>query len=68
MKNYRIRKFVDGDFVRYYPQKKILGIFWWDMFSWNEYYNGFNSYDKAKKELCESLKKPVIEYLDVDCE
>lgn len=68
MKNYRIKKFVDGDFVRYYPQVKVLGLFWWNMFDWSDYYYGFRSYDKAKKELCDALKKPKVEYFDVTCE
>jgi len=68
MKNYRIQKVSYGDCVRYHPQKKILGLFWWNMFDWYEYYEGFKSYEKAKKELCDALKKPKVEYFDVDCE
>lgn len=67
MKNYRIQKLIDGDFVRYYPQTKILGFFWVDMFAWAEYYDGFKSYEQAKKALCNTIKKPIVEYLEVDC-
>lgn len=67
MKNYRIQKLIVGDFVQYYPQKKILGLFWVNMFAWNEYYSGFDSYEQAKKALCNAITKPVVEYLEVDC-
>lgn len=67
MKNYRIRKETWGEQIRYYPQVKMLGLFWTDVFK-NEYYDGgFTTFEKAKKELCAYLKRPVIEYLDVEC-
>lgn len=69
MKNYRIVKIKDGDYVRFYPQRKVLGLIWINMFAWyNDYYDGFRSYEGAKKELCDTMRKPVIEYLDVNCE
>ena len=68
MKNYRIAKVTDGEFVRYYPQRKILGLIWINMFAWmNDYYEGFSSYEKAKDELCNALRGLIVEYLDVDC-
>jgi hypothetical protein len=69
MKNYRIAKVTDGEFVRFYPQMKFLGLIWTNMYTWNnDYYDGFHSYEEAKKNLCHTIRKPVIEYLDVNCE
>lgn len=68
MKNYRIKKVEDGFLVLYYPQKKILGLFWWDMFSWDHHYQGgFGSYARAKEALCRAVRGPSVEYFDVDC-
>jgi hypothetical protein len=68
MKNYRIAKLTNGEFVRFYPQRKILGLIWINLFAWNEYYDGFSSYEKAKENLCNALRGPMVEYLDVNCE
>jgi hypothetical protein len=69
MKNYRIAKVTDGEFVRFYPQRKILGLIWIDMFiTLSDYCGWFHSYEEAKKNLCHTIRKPVVEYLDVDCE
>jgi hypothetical protein len=68
MKNYRIAKFKDGDYLRFYPQRKFLGLIWITMYAWKDYYDGFYSYDEAKKKLCDTIRKPVMEYLDVNCE
>ena len=68
MKNYRIAKFKDGDYLRFYPQMKFLGLIWTNMYAWNnDYYDGFHSYEEAKKNLCHTIRKPVVEYLDVNC-
>lgn len=67
LRNYRIKKIDDGFMVLYYPQKKILGLFWWDMFGWDQYYCGFGSYARAKEALCLALRGPAVEYFDVDC-
>ena len=69
MKNYRIVKFKDRDYIRFYPQRKFLGLIWINMCAWNNrLYEGFRSYEEAKKEICDTIRKPVIEYLDVNCE
>ena len=69
MKNYRIAKVIDGDYLRFFPQRKVLGLIWINVFAcYNDYYDGFLSYDEANKALCDTIRKPVIEYLDVNCE
>lgn len=58
----------DGFMVLYYPQKKVLGLFWLNMFSWDHYYQGgFGSYKSAKEALCRAVRRPAVEYFDVDC-
>jgi hypothetical protein len=45
-----------------------LGLIWTNMYAWNnDYYDGFHSYEEAKKNLCHTIRKPVVEYLDADC-
>lgn len=69
MKNYRIKKVTkSGNFPWYYPQRKILGLFWVDMFSSDPTYVGFLSYEDANESLCSAIAKPKVEYLDVKCE
>jgi hypothetical protein len=65
MKNYRIQKLSYGDYVRYVPQQKVFGLFWWNVF--NDDFAQYHSYEKAKKALCSYLKGLVVENLDVDC-
>jgi hypothetical protein len=71
MTNYRIKKITQGYTTKYYPQSKFLGLFWVD-----EDIYGFDSYEKANRALCDylrdhylkgHLRKPVVEYLEVDC-
>lgn len=71
----------DGFMVLYYPQKKVLGLFWsdmfwldrnyrwWDMFWCNEYNCRFGTYAQAKEALCRAVRGrgPSVEYFDVDC-
>jgi len=65
MKDYRIKKETDTnrDVTKYYPQVKV---FWWwhNLFSWNEYYDGFHSIEQARKALCCHIGKPVVEYIE----
>lgn len=68
MKHYRIKKVTDGDKTRYYPQEKFLGLFWYDMFGWDGYSRGYyNTFEDAQYILCDYLRKPTVEYLDVNC-
>ena len=68
MKNYRIKKETYGTKTKYYPQRKILGLFWMNMFGYSDYWDGgYYSFDNAQQELCHYLRKPVVEYLKVDC-
>lgn len=68
MKNYRIKRVDDGYSVRFYPQVKFLGFIWVNMLDWSNYYDGFSTYDKAKEELCNAIRKPRVDYYDVDCD
>ena len=70
MKNYRIKKVTEASGVSswYYPQRKILGLFWVDMFSSNPTYVGFHSYEMANEALCSNITKHKVEYLNVKCE
>jgi len=68
MKNYRIKKQYGMYSIRYTPQEKIL--FWWrnvfDLYS--EFDTGFDTLTQAQEALCKHLRKPVVEYIDFDCE
>lgn len=73
MKNYRIKKVTDGDGTRYYPQHKFLGLFWMNMvhrhFGLDPYWDGsYRTLEESQRNLCNWLKKPIIEYLDVNCD
>ena len=65
MKKYRIKKETYGDITRYFPQVRVLG-WWYDLFFWNEYYNGFCHLEHAQEALCPHTKKTMVEYLDFD--
>ena len=68
VKNYRIKKVTDGYETRYYPQHKRFGLFWYNLFE-DEYMDGsYSTFEKAQKHLCNYLRKPVVEYLDFDCD
>ena len=65
MKNYRVKKVEEDEYLtKYYPQIKILGLFWMNMFEHPGYYWSF---EEAQKAICDYLRGPVIEYLSVDC-
>ena len=67
-KNYRIKKVTDGDGTRYYPQHKLLGLFWVNMFGLDPYWDGsYLTLKEAQRNLCNHLRKPVVEYYSVDC-
>lgn len=68
MKNYRIAKITYGCYSRFYPQVKFLGLIWINMYREYAHYDGFHSYEEANKKLCSTIRNPVIEYLDVNCE
>jgi hypothetical protein len=65
MKNYRIKKVTESNCIMYFPQRKILGLFWIDMFRYNPYYDGFDSYENAHEALYNAICKPEVEYIDV---
>lgn len=69
MKRYRIKKVTDKDSTRYYPQEKWFGLFWMNMFGREPYWDGsYSTLQKAQDAICEHLRKPVVEYLEVNCE
>lgn len=61
--NYRIKKVIKPDGgVYYYPQKKILGFWWWNLVD----VDGFRSYERANNRIIEDFHetlKDTIEYL-----
>ena len=70
MTEYRIKKVTYNDTERYYPQQKIIAPLWWrNMFYCEPYWDGsYATLEEAQKELCKHLRKPVVEYIDFDCE
>ena len=50
--------------TRYYPQEKFFGLFWVNMFGYDRWYPSF---EEAQARICYVLRKPVVEYLEVDC-
>jgi hypothetical protein len=67
-KNYRIKKVTDGYSTSYYPQQKLFGLFWYNLFE-GEYSSGsYHTFEEAQKHLCNFLREPVIEYLSFDCD
>ena len=67
-KNFRIKKVTDGHSTRYYPQHKRFGLFWYNLFV-DEYRDGdYDTFEEAQWHLCNYLRKPVVEYLDFDCD
>jgi len=67
MKNHRIKKVTDGCSIRYYPQHKLFGLFWRDLFACDYGDGSYETFEEAQKHLCNYLRKPVIEYLDFEC-
>jgi hypothetical protein len=68
MENYRIKKVTDEIGTKYYPQIKILGLFWVNMFGTQNYGGAYyRTFKEAQKEVCDYLREPVVEYLEVDC-
>jgi len=68
LKNFRIKKVSEINETRYYPQVKRFGLFWVNMFGFlSDWDGGYYSFESAKKELCNHLKNPVIEYYSVNC-
>ena len=63
-KNYRIKKVTERDGAKYYPQEKLFGLFWVDMFGCDGWYSSF---EEAQRRIFFVLRKPVVEYLEVDC-
>ena len=77
MKNYRIKKVTDGYSTSYYPQGKKFGFLWWYNIFETEWVDGFETewvdgsyytFEEAQEHLCNYLRKPVVEYIDFDCE
>lgn len=63
MRNYRIKKITTpGGFQRYYPQVKILWIFWVNMFG----DAGYASYQEANRRLFREIAPDKVEYLEPD--
>ena len=68
VKNYRIKKVTEYGETKYYPQDKRFGLFWCNMFGWEPYWDGsYWTFEDAQKHLCNYLREPVVEYLEVDC-
>lgn len=67
IKNYRIKREVLNGKTKYYIQRRVLWLFWWDMFHDPHYGTtlSFQSYEKAKEKLLETLGKPLVEYLPI---
>ena len=66
-KNYRIKKVTDGHSTSYYPQQKLFGLFWCNLFAGDYSSGSYPSFEEAQTALCNFLRKPVVEYLNVDC-
>jgi len=50
------------------PQHKRFGLFWYNLFV-DEYRDGdYSTFEEAQWHLCNYLRKPVVEYLDFDCD
>ena len=68
-KNYRIKKVTDQHSTKYYPQEKLFGLFWVNMFGFEHYWDGsYNTFEEAQDAVCKHLRKPVVEYLDFNCD
>lgn len=64
MKNFRVKKVTDQHSTRYYPQEKWFGLFWVNMFGYDGWYSSF---EEAQRRIFYVLRKPVVEYIEVDC-
>lgn len=70
MKNYRIKKITYSDGPVYFPQRKILGFLWVNIYECQPYSDGcFTSLEIATEKLCAYIKNlnPKTEYIDVVC-
>lgn len=67
MKNYRIKKVTDGYSTSYYPQQKLFGLFWYNLFGGDYSSGSYHTFEEAQWHLCNYLRKPVVEYLDFEC-
>ena len=71
LKNFRIKKVTTPGGSEYYPQEKLLGLFWIDidMFTRGPYDGGHAHLEYAQEALCKYLwdRNPVVEYLEVEC-
>lgn len=65
MKNYRIKKVIRGNDIKYYPQKKLFGLFWMNIGSW---YSDLDYANYIIKEDIINSNPPVIEYLEPELE
>lgn len=71
MNKYRIKKGTYADFVRYYPQKRIL--WWWENICFSSLDGGYSTLEKAQEAICSHIRKkpvpePVMEYIYFDHE
>lgn len=66
MKNYRIRKETWNNKSKYFPQRKIFGLFWVNIFS-SDYYDGHHSFEDAKNDLCAHITPVKVEHFEVNC-
>lgn len=66
MSKYRIKKVTNEDHTRYFPEVKFL--FWWyNPSKWEPYHDGgFSSLEYAQKELCDYIRRSVVEYIEFD--
>lgn len=61
---YRIKKVTGkSGYERYYPQVKILWLFWVNLFGEVGWYD---SYEEANKSLIREITPEKVEYLEVD--
>jgi len=72
MTEYRIKKettsYGSFSYDKYFPQQKLFGLFWYNLFE-SEYCSGsYDTFEEAQEHLCNYLRKPVVEYIDFDCE
>ena len=69
MTKYRIKKVTDEIGTKYYPQARVFGFLWWYNIFVDEYRDGcYFTFEEAQWHLCNYLRKPVVEYLDFDCD
>lgn len=68
MNKYRIKKETYGNTTKYYPQEKWF-FSWFNIFAFDVYFDGgYETLEKAQKQLCEYCRGTIVEYIDFDFE